>query len=97
MARYSVVMAYGLGPASAYTVRAGSLCAAYQTVLSRQLSHGFVLNPSWVTVVRRGLFRHESALFSGGSWPDDGTSGVREPRRPMPTLPQLTIELDEPI
>ena len=32
----------------------------------------------------------------GDDHPDDGGAGVREPRRPWPTMPAAALELDEP-
>jgi hypothetical protein len=32
----------------------------------------------------------------GDDHPDDGGAGVREPRRPWPTMPAEALELDEP-
>jgi hypothetical protein len=56
----------------------------------------------YVSVVRRGplgLRRRERLTFAGGaagSGPDaGGSAGVREPRRPKPAPPSLSISLDE--
>ena len=50
------------------------------------------------TVRRRRLLRRSLTLL--GSWDldggDDGTAGVREPRRPKPSPPGLRMALTEP-
>ena len=46
---------------------------------------------------RRTRGRRLVAVFMGpGDDDDDGTAGVREPRRPRPTLPSLRAEADLP-
>jgi hypothetical protein len=76
-------------------VRAGSLRAAYETVRRENLD----FNPVFVVVFRRGIRRRRERIqFNGGTWPDDrrrgeGGAGVREPRRPKPAPPHLSVEL----
>jgi hypothetical protein len=100
MARYTVVVGIGSTDVTSVKVRAGSHCAAYQSVWSRRLLPADAGDVSWARVYRRRLGvkrRRDFVSFSGGSRPDDGgTAGVREPRRPLPAPPHLSVRLDEP-
>lgn len=64
-------------------------------------------DPLWVRALRPlpmlgRRARRWSATKVGplASWfgdDDEGTAGVREPRRPLPVLPTLCVRLDEPV
>jgi len=99
MARYEVIIDVAHGPRVARTVRAGSPRAAYQSVRSRMIEAGVEPGARHLsTVRRRRLLRRSLTLL--GSWDlgggDDGTAGVREPRRPKPNPPSLRMALIEP-
>lgn len=99
MARY--IVAFGHPPSAAdpfpttVKVRARSHQDAFQRVFSDLPT---VRTATWVMVARR--FRDKQpVLFQGNRWPGDGpggTAGVREPRRPKPAPPHLSVERDLP-
>jgi len=99
MARYEVIIDVAHGPRVARKVRAGSPHAAYQSVRSRLIESGVEPDARHLsTVRRRRLLRRALTLL--GSWDlgdgDDGTAGVREPRRPKPNPPSLRKALTQP-
>ena len=57
-------------------------------------------HPDVYAVYRHRRLRRRTfvGLFAGagGSRPDDGLAGVREPRRPLPSPPSLRAEATEP-
>jgi hypothetical protein len=56
-------------------------------------------HPEVYAVYRHRRLRRRKfvGLFAGpGAGPDDGTAGVREPRRPLPSPPSLRAEVPEP-
>lgn len=99
MARYRVTIDVARGPRFARTVHARCAEAAYQSVRSGLIEAGVAPGAGHVsTVRRRRLLRRSLNLL--GSWGlgdgDDGSAGVREPRRPLPNPPSLRMALDEP-
>ena len=98
MPRYEVSIDVAHGPRVVRTVHARSAQAAYQSVRSGLIGTGADPDARHLsTVRRRRLMRRSLNLL--GSWNlgegDDGTAGVREPRRPRPAPPSLTNELTE--
>lgn len=99
MARYKVSIDVAHGARIARTVRARSAQAAYQSVRSVLVESGVELDGRHLsTVRRRRLLRRSLRLL--GSWDfrggDDGSAGVREPRRPKPAPPSQRVGLIEP-
>jgi len=102
MARYLVNVQLRQGWQSDRTVRARSPEAAYERVC-RELARSRVDTSQGgeVTVVRvrRGR-RGVQVVGPRGGWGDgpgdSGLAGVREPRRPKPGPPSLTMELELP-
>jgi hypothetical protein len=99
MARFEVSIDVAHGLRVARTLRARSAQAAYQSVRSGLIESGVDLEAGHQSTVRRHrLLRRSLKLL--GSWDlgdgDDGTAGVREPRRPKPAPPSLRVALIEP-
>jgi len=99
MARYEVTIDVARGPRVARTVHARCAEAAYQSVRSGLIEAGVEAGARHVSTVRqRKRLRRSPVLL--GSWAlgdgDDGTAGVREPRRPLPNPPHLRMALDVP-
>jgi hypothetical protein len=101
MARYEVTIDVAHGPRIARKVRARCAEAAYQSVRSGLIDAGVEPSAGHLsTVQRRRLLRRSPMILGtwgyGSDGRDGGPAGVREPRRPKPAPPSLTIELDEP-
>lgn len=98
MARYQVTIDVAHGPRVVRTVLARSPQAAYESVRSGMIEAGVDPDARHLsTVRRRRLVRRPLTLL--GSWGrghGGDTAGVREPRRPRPNPPSLTIELHAP-
>lgn len=99
MARYEVTIDVAHGPRVARKVRARCAEAAYQSVRSGLIEAGVEPGERHLSTVRqRRLLRRTLQLL--GSWGrgdgDDGTAGVREPRRPKPNPPSLRMAMSEP-
>jgi hypothetical protein len=99
MARYEVTINVAHGRGVSRTVRARSAQAAYQSIRSGLIEAGVAPDAGHLsTVRRRRLLRRSLNLI--GSWGmgegDDGSAGVREPRRPKPVPPSLRVALVEP-
>ena len=99
MPRYEVSIDVAHGSRVVRKVRARSPQAAYQSVRSGLIEAGAEPDARHLSTVRRRRLLRRSPLLLG-SWNlgdgDDGTAGVREPRRPKPSPPSLTIELEAP-
>ena len=103
MARFLVDVRLHQGWSSTRTVRARSADAAYERVC-RDLAEAHVdtTRAGQVTVVRMRRGRHGVQVFAGprgrfdGGPDTDGLAGVREPRRPQPGPPSLTMQLELP-
>jgi len=97
MPRYEVSIDVAHGPRVVRTVRAGSPQAAYQSVRSGLIETGVKPDARHLSTVRRRRLLPGRSLMLLGAWNlgegDGGAAGVREPRRPKPNPPSLTIEL----
>jgi hypothetical protein len=104
MARYEVIIDVAHGPRVSRIVRARCAEAAYQAVRSGLIEAGVEPGARELsTVWRLGLLRGSLIPLGSGDLPgiddgdgDDGTAGVREPRRPNPAPPSLRVALIEP-
>jgi hypothetical protein len=99
MARYQVTVDVEKGPRLDRTVRARSALAAYQSARSVLIEDGVDPQARCLATVRRRHTLRRSTLIAGGPWiggSDDGLAGVREPRRPSPAPPSLTLRRDLP-
>jgi hypothetical protein len=79
---------YAGGPAEALLLARESIAAARSAVPDDDHTYAVYRR-------RRVRGRRLVAVFTGPG-DDDGTAGVREPRRPRPTLPSLRAEADLP-
>lgn len=102
MARFLVDVRLHQGWHSTRAVRARSAEAAYERVC-RDLAEAHVdtTRGGEVTVVQQRRWRHGGKVVdprggSGGGPDTDGLAGVREPRRPKPGPPSLTMALELP-
>ena len=99
MARYQVTVDVEKGPRLHRTLRARSAQAAYQSVRSALIEQGVDPRAHCLASVRRRRRFRPSVLIAGGPWTDggdDGSAGVREPRRPLPSPPSLSARLLPP-
>ena len=100
MARYQVTVDVEKGPRLHRTLRARSAQAAYQSVRSTLIEQGVDPRAHCLASVRRRRRFRPSVLIAGGPWADggdDGSAGVREPRRPLPSpTPSLSARLLPP-
>ena len=99
MARYQGTVDVERGPRMERTVRARSALAAYQTARSTLIDDGVDPQARCLATVRRRHPLRRSTLVAGGPWTgggDDGLAGVREPRRPSPAPPSLSLRRDPP-
>ena len=99
MARYQVTVDVEKGPRLHRTLRARSAQAAYQSVRSTLIEQGVDPRAHCLASVRRRRRFRPSVLIAGGPWADggdDGSAGVREPRRPLPSPPSLSARLLPP-
>jgi hypothetical protein len=99
MARYRVTVDVEKGPRLDRTVRARSALAAYQSARSALIEDGVDPQARCLATVRRRRPLRRSTLVAGGPWTgggDDGLAGVREPRRPSPSPPSLSLRRDLP-
>ncbi len=99
MARYQVTVDVERGPRLDRTVRARSALAAYQSARSALIEDGVDPRARCLATVRRRHPLRRSTLVAGGPWAgggDDGLAGVREPRRPSPAPPSLSLRRDAP-
>jgi hypothetical protein len=99
MARYQVTVDVEKGPRLDRTVRARSALAAYQSARSALIDDGVDPGARCLATVRRRHTLRRATLVAGGPWTgggDDGLAGVREPRRPSPAPPTLSLRRDLP-
>lgn len=95
MATYDVVLQDGTGRCSWPGIRASGPSEAL--IRARGLSAGSRDHVYAVYRRRRGRGRQLMGYFAGGAPGDDGTAGVREPRRPLPSPPSLHAEAPLPL
>ncbi|HET8767739.1 MAG TPA: hypothetical protein VFM86_10485 [Pedococcus sp.] len=67
-----------------------------------QAARRAIPEPAWhglVTVFRHRRLRGRALVgtYAAGGRGDDGSAGVREPRRPLPTPPGLSCEAEPPV
>src|SRR3954471_12269134 len=99
MARYRVTVDVERGPRLDRTVRARSALAAYQSARSALIEDGVDPQARCLATVRRRRPLRRSTLVAGGPWTgggEDGLAVVREPRRPSPAPPGLSVRREPP-